>query len=197
VVKLEKSPEHYKALSGLLNNLALLYQDRGHAQEAETTCRQAIELLERHGDADSEDLGAYLDNLAMIIARQGRYQEAIAPCERALAIFQKRLGVHHPKIAATIRNLTDLAQRAQVVKAVQKCIVLYDRDAGMGEFYVTNGQGNLSFLKAHSDWSTSWTQIIPGNFGANGHIGLLFYDAAAGRGEFYTTDSLPDTLSNV
>ena len=57
-----------------------------------------------------------------------------------------------------------------------------------GEFYATNGQGGISQLAIHTNWRSSWTQIIPGNFGGNGFTDLLFYDAAANTGEFYTTN---------
>jgi hypothetical protein len=60
--------------------------------------------------------------------------------------------------------------------------------AGTGEFYTTDSRGRIRLLKQHTGWRSSWTDIIPGNFGGNGFTDLLFYDAAAGTGEFYTTD---------
>ncbi|WP_375767157.1 M64 family metallopeptidase [Archangium gephyra] len=57
-----------------------------------------------------------------------------------------------------------------------------------GEFYTTDGQGNLSLLRQHGGWRHSWARIVPGNFGGSSFTDLLFYDAAAGQGELYTTD---------
>ncbi len=72
-------------------------------------------------------------------------------------------------------------------------LLFYDRAAGEGEFYTTDGQGNLTFQRAHSGLRSpsqnSWDMIIPGNFGGNDSwTDLLFYDRATGQGEFHTTD---------
>ena len=46
---------------------------------------------------------------------------------------------------------------------------------GLGEFYTTNGQGELSLLKVHTNLRKTWDKIIPGDFGSNGRTDLLFY----------------------
>jgi len=48
--------------------------------------------------------------------------------------------------------------------------------AGTGEFYTTDGAGNISLLKNHTGWRQSWTHIIPGDFGGSGRTDLLFYE---------------------
>ena len=60
--------------------------------------------------------------------------------------------------------------------------------AVQGEFYATDSQRNIGRLAAHSGWRSSWTIIVPGNFGGDGPTDLLFYDPSAGHGEFWTTD---------
>src|SRR4029077_15617613 len=74
-------------------------------------------------------------------------------------------------------------------------LLFYDAATGKGEFYATNGHGELFPLNTYTDWSTSWTHIIPGQFRVPPHspapppaavTDLLFYDAGAGTGEFYT-----------
>jgi hypothetical protein len=67
-------------------------------------------------------------------------------------------------------------------------LLFYDRVAGEGEFYATDGNGGINLLKKHSGWRRSWDFIIPGNFGGSGHTDLLFYDRTTGEAEFYTTD---------
>jgi hypothetical protein len=42
-------------------------------------------------------------------------------------------------------------------------LLLYDRAAGTGEFYRTDEHGNLTFLTGHTDWLTTWSQIVVGN----------------------------------
>jgi len=67
-------------------------------------------------------------------------------------------------------------------------LLFYDRNAGQGEFYDTDGQGNIALLKSYSGWRTSWTQILPCSVAQSGSPNLLFYDSNAGAAEFYSTD---------
>lgn len=66
-------------------------------------------------------------------------------------------------------------------------LLFYDRDTGQGDFVTTDGVGNVTPLRSHTDWRTSWDIIVPGQFGGDSRTDLLFYDRAAGVGEFYTT----------
>jgi hypothetical protein len=52
-------------------------------------------------------------------------------------------------------------------------------NTGEGEFYTTDGSGNIAFLKKHTDWRKTWKLIVPGNFGGNDYTDLLFYDTTA------------------
>ncbi|MGB9180125.1 MAG: hypothetical protein WCB68_12835 [Pyrinomonadaceae bacterium] len=65
-------------------------------------------------------------------------------------------------------------------------LLFYDATSGVGEFYATDGLGNLTLKKHHSGWRTSWTLILAGHFGT---ANLLFYDATDGTGAFYSVDS--------
>src|SRR5215472_10511445 len=67
-------------------------------------------------------------------------------------------------------------------------LLFYDQSTGQGELYTTNGLGGISRVRLHNGWRTSWTQIIPGQFGGSGFADLLFYEATSCTGEFYTTD---------
>lgn len=67
-------------------------------------------------------------------------------------------------------------------------LLFYDRLAGEGEFYSTDGSGELGFIKKYDNWRRTWSKIVPGNFGGTEYSDLLFYDSSVGRGEFYTTD---------
>jgi hypothetical protein len=64
-------------------------------------------------------------------------------------------------------------------------LLFYDAASGVGEFYATDGSGNLILTRTHYGWRTSWTHILGGRFG---NANLLFYDAANGTGEFYSVD---------
>jgi hypothetical protein len=51
---------------------------------------------------------------------------------------------------------------------------LYDRTAGVGEIYSTDGRGNLTLLKSDRTWRKTWTSIH-----AIGLCELMLYDANA------------------
>lgn len=67
-------------------------------------------------------------------------------------------------------------------------LLFYDQRTGQASFYTTDGQGRLSLLRQHTDWRSTWSHIIPGNFSGSGFTDLLLYDPKAGHGNFYTTD---------
>ncbi len=72
--------------------------------------------------------------------------------------------------------------------AVAQTDLLYYDPAGEGAFYATDGNGNIQLLKLQSGWRHTWSIIVPGDFGGDGHTDLLFYDPTAGEGAFYATD---------
>jgi hypothetical protein len=47
---------------------------------------------------------------------------------------------------------------------------------------------NFQQLLAHTDWRTTWTQIVSGKFSTSPYSGLLFYSQSQGYGEFYETN---------
>ncbi len=65
-------------------------------------------------------------------------------------------------------------------------LLFYDRAAGHGEFFATDGKGGISLVAKHTDWRKSWNIIL--KRGASSPNSLLFYDRAAGHGEFYAVD---------
>src|SRR5262249_29763182 len=67
-------------------------------------------------------------------------------------------------------------------------LLLYDREAGFGAFYATDGQGGIVLLREHEGWRTTWTQILSGRFNSAATSSLLFYEQDGGYGEFHTTD---------
>ena len=68
-------------------------------------------------------------------------------------------------------------------------LLFYDRESGTGEFYTTDGKGNISILQGYAGkWQKSWDMIIPGNFTPGPHTDLLFYDRTDKAGYFHATD---------
>jgi hypothetical protein len=60
--------------------------------------------------------------------------------------------------------------------------------ADNAQFYTTDGAGGIAPLMGYTDWRSSWTIVVPGDFNGDGITDLLFYDPAANTGEFYSTD---------
>ena len=68
-------------------------------------------------------------------------------------------------------------------------LLFYDRRTGDAEFCTSDGSGKVKTIrKVEGRWRTSWTHIIPGNFGGGGLTDLLFYEGSTGRAEFYIND---------
>jgi hypothetical protein len=77
-------------------------------------------------------------------------------------------------------------------------VLLYDRSAGFGAFYSTDGQGGLDLLSENDGWRTSWTGIVVGEWGVDrmqwdqdyepNFADLFFYEGETGYGETYVCD---------
>jgi hypothetical protein len=73
-------------------------------------------------------------------------------------------------------------------QAFGSTVLFYDAANHTGEFYGSDGTGSLTQVgSTHTDWRSSWTQIVRGHFSNSSFDDLLFYDASAGQGEFYST----------
>ena len=46
----------------------------------------------------------------------------------------------------------------------QSDLLFYDPSAGQGEFYTTDGSGNIAALRTYNNWRTTWSVIEAGNF---------------------------------
>ena len=67
-------------------------------------------------------------------------------------------------------------------------LVFYERATGTGAFYSTDGNGGITLLAEHTDWRTTWTEVVAGEFGAPAGTDLLFYERPTGTAEIWTTD---------
>ncbi len=75
-------------------------------------------------------------------------------------------------------------------------LLFYDATVGEGEFYTTDGNGNISLLKKYTGWRQSWQSILPGTFGGNIYTDLLFYESVVAP-EAPTTGKTELNESNV
>jgi len=68
-------------------------------------------------------------------------------------------------------------------------LLFYDRAAGVGSFWRTDGEGNVSEIGTNTDWRKDWSLIIPGHFTGGQSTDLFFYEASTGTGEFRRIDA--------
>jgi hypothetical protein len=66
--------------------------------------------------------------------------------------------------------------------------LFYDQAAGTGQFYTTDGKGNIKLLSSYTDWRKSWTIIVAGKFTHSEYTDLLFYEGSTGAVELHTVD---------
>ena len=64
-------------------------------------------------------------------------------------------------------------------------LFFYAQSSGAGEFWRTNGQGEIAFVSRAGDFPTMWTHIIAGAFYRADRTGLLCYDQHSGFAVFY------------
>src|SRR5262249_26744792 len=67
-------------------------------------------------------------------------------------------------------------------------LLFYDQAAGTGEFYSSDGKGNIHLLQSHTDWRTTWTAIVAGKFTHSEFTDLLFYEGSTGLVELHVVD---------
>jgi hypothetical protein len=68
-------------------------------------------------------------------------------------------------------------------------LLFYERATGTGAFHATDGRGGITPLTEHTNWRTTWTRIVPGEFGGQrGATDLLLYERPTGTAEIWTTD---------
>ncbi|MEB3362055.1 MAG: WD40 repeat domain-containing protein [Synechococcaceae cyanobacterium] len=106
-----------------------------------------------------------------------------------------------------LRGLSRSWQRIVPGRFGQASLLCYDSAAGVLEFFAvtknnqtdTSGAqlntASLRSVKRHSQIRTSWTLIVPGNFGGDSRRSeLLFYDQSAGEGALYAVSETGDLL---
>lgn len=67
-------------------------------------------------------------------------------------------------------------------------LLFYEPSSGTGDFWVTDGKGDVARIGGATNWRHDWTMIVPGNYSGGPYTDLLFYEASTGTGEFWKTD---------
>ena len=135
----------------------------GVASEPATPGRSAL-LRRRDGN------GRVLSNSGSLEERNSAHRAALAPHAHRLA------RIMDADRAGTVRRRRH--HRSALLRGGDR----------YGRLLYRGQSGTVRELAVHSGWRTSWSQIVPGNFGGNSRTDLLFYDPGAHTGEFYATD---------
>lgn len=133
VTSLEKTTNN-RDLAAALNNLAQIYSDQGHDDQAEPLYKRAIALMEKGTGLDSVEIAPLLTNLAALCQRQSRFAEAEPLFKRALAIREKALSREHPDVGQALNNLATLYVKqerfADAEPLLRRALAIYQKAAG-------------------------------------------------------------------
>jgi len=111
-------------LAVVLNNLALVYLERGKAAEAERVLQRAIEILETALGPDHPKTIESLENLASVALVLGHSVQAEEIQRRLVSHRERTLGPNHPLTAGSLEKLA-LIYRQQ--RRVEEAEILYRR----------------------------------------------------------------------
>lgn len=149
VVSLEKTSNN-RDLSAALNNLAQIYADQGHDDQAEPIYKRAIALMEKGTGLDGVEIAPVLNNLAALDQRQGRFADAEPLFKRALAIREKALSREHPDVGQSLNNLGTLYVKqehfADAEPLFQRALAIYQKVGGPEHPAVATLLNNLGQL---------------------------------------------------
>lgn len=133
VASLEKTSNN-RDLAAALNNLAQIYADQGHDDQAEPLYKRAIALMEKGAGQGSVEIAPLLNNLAALYQRQSRFTEAEPLFKRALAVREQALSREHPDVGQSLNNLaTHYVKQEHFADAeplFQRALAIYQKAAG-------------------------------------------------------------------
>jgi CHAT domain-containing protein/tetratricopeptide (TPR) repeat protein len=146
-------PEH-QDVAQVLNNLAVLFDDKGDYVKAEAVYQRALTISEKRLGPEHPDVAATLANLAALHINIGDYAKAEAVYQRALTIREKILGPEHPEVGATLANLAVLhLRRDEYAKAealFQRALTIREKALGPEHPDVAATLTNLAALYANT-----------------------------------------------
>ncbi len=137
-------------LASALNNLAIVYQEQGHFDRADTLFRRSMVMRDQLLLPDSQEIAESLQNLGSLYLAQRRYADAEPLLNRAIGIEERILGPVHPDLAASLINLAVVHRRLgrfeQAERLLQRALAIQERVFGPDHLTVSYSLNNLSFL---------------------------------------------------
>ncbi|NUM37298.1 MAG: tetratricopeptide repeat protein, partial [Candidatus Brocadiae bacterium] len=96
------SKEQIPAVSDRLNDLAIMYYQKGKYDKAIAWLFVVLKLQEKTLDKDHADVATSLNNLAALLKAKGDYEGAEPLYRRSLSIRESTLGKDHPTVATSL-----------------------------------------------------------------------------------------------
>jgi CHAT domain-containing protein/Tfp pilus assembly protein PilF len=106
----ELGPDH-PDVAAAINNLAVLYANKGEYAKAEPLYQRALVIREKALGPEHPDVAQSLNNLAILYKSRGEFAKAEPLYQRALLIKEKAFGPDHPEVATSLNNLANVYYR--------------------------------------------------------------------------------------
>jgi Tfp pilus assembly protein PilF len=142
-------PDHTSTLD-TVNNLGILYRDRGKLAEAEQMYKRALAGKEKALGPDHTSTLKTVNNLGILYRDQGKLAEAEQMYERALAGKEKALGPDHTSTLDTVNNLgilyRDQGKLAEAKQMYERALAGYEKASLSHTIAALNVVRNLGVL---------------------------------------------------
>jgi tetratricopeptide (TPR) repeat protein len=146
------SKDHPNIATGY-SNLAILLQNQGKYDQAESLQRRALEISERN----HHNLGRAYHNLASVLHEQRKYDQAGPLYRKAIEIDERTLGKDDPFVAVDYQNLASLlkdqGKGEQAEPLYRRAIEIYEKVLGKDHPIVAAGYKSLAdLLRDHGNY---------------------------------------------
>ena len=133
-----------------LNNVALVYENKGEYSKAESLYLRALTTWEKALGPDHPETAFAVDNLARVYLFEGDYARAEPLFQGALTIREKALGPDHPSTALSLNNLAVLYRRtgdlAKAAPLLARALSIWEKKVGPDNPAVAPPLNNLARL---------------------------------------------------
>ncbi|HNC45674.1 MAG TPA: tetratricopeptide repeat protein, partial [Acidobacteriota bacterium] len=133
-----------------MNNLGVLYRDKGDSHQAESFHQRALAIREKALGPDRPEVANSLNNLGATYQDRGEYQQAEPLYQRALAIYEKIFGPTHLNVALCLNNLAALYKARgddqQAEPLYQRALTIREKTFGPNHTEVAQSLNNLARL---------------------------------------------------
>lgn len=141
-------PEATPEAARLLNNMASLLHSRGKLDQAETTYRSAIDMMQKVFGPSHDDTLIARSNLGVLYLDLNRPTEAVTVFRELLEISEKAYGLKNPVVLTHMNNLGNALERAgemdEAERITRRCSELRADALGPTHPHTMITLGNLS-----------------------------------------------------